>query len=76
MTSPRRSIGRHMRLDRRLGKGVEFFIAHGPARCADDPRAWRNLSLQVAMEERRQKLALRKVARGPEDHKVEASPRE
>ena len=76
MTSAGRLIGRHMALMAASAKAMEFFIAHGPARAADDARAWRDLSLQVAVEERRQKLALRKVARGAEDHEVEAAPRE
>jgi hypothetical protein len=60
-----------MVLDGLLREGLEVLIGERPARAADDAGLMWNLPLQVAVEQRRQKLALRKVARGTEDHQVE-----
>ena len=66
-----RALGfRHMVLDGLLCEGDEIIIGQRAARAADDARAGRDLPLQVAVEQRGQKLALRKVARGAEDHQV------
>ena len=66
----------HVLEDRLLGKGAELFVAQLAARRADDPGRLGKLVVALAVIERRQELALRKVAGAAENDEVERIDRD
>ena len=51
---------------------AKLLVAHFPASHADDARWLGELSVAIALEERRKQLAMGKIARPAEDHEIES----
>ena len=57
---------------RRRDALAKLLVAHFPASHADDARWLGELSVAIALEERRKQLAMGKITRPAEDHEIES----